>query len=122
VNGADLYFIANKTSSNQKLFKYHSGTITQLSDFLTSGSDTIQGLISYNGSIFISAKNSSNVNHLYRLNSTLNKLDQITNLNSGAGDDVRNLLLVGANLYFIGNVSGNYKMYRYCEAGSGCVF
>jgi hypothetical protein len=122
--GADLYFIAEKTVGVQKLYRYTSSTnsLVQVSNLQNSGSDTIQEISSYNGSVLLSAKNSDGFNRMLRLNYATNKLDQITKFNSSADDNIKRMILVGTNLYFIGQVSGNYKMYRYCENGSGCVF
>ena len=125
--GGEIYFTSVADSSGvRKLYKLTPSSavqipsIKQVTNLYANNSDSIQELVTYNNTLFISGKTALGINKLMRIKN--GNVEQVSNLASGDNDDVKYLTTVGNTLFFKAKAGAtNYKLYRYCEVSTGCT-
>jgi hypothetical protein len=110
-----LYFSANISGTNSKLFNFNSSTSTlnEISNINASGSDSIGNLTLYGGNLYFSASSGTNIN-LYWYNDFASQIVLTSNTNPAGSDNVRSISNYNNSLFFSASNSGGFsKLYRY---------
>jgi hypothetical protein len=121
--GSTLYFSALKstTGSVMKLYKYVSGSVTQVSNTNTNtnGSDNPGNIRVIGTNLYFTSTGNTGTTtftKLYVYNGTT--VTQASNLNTSGSDSFSNLTLIGSNLYFNASVTGVTSVWS--SSGSTC--